>query len=111
MKLGFWNRLSVVLVIGGAFVLGTIGHFQQMHARSEVLADGYGSCMAGVGKGDQTLTPDFCWQVWQEDQWRPGWEDWLAQVGILLVVGALIYLVIRLLVAIARWVWRGREAA
>lgn len=110
MKLGFWNRLAIVLGIGGPLILGTIGFYLNYSERVEIAQEGYLGCLRSAAEGDGTLNQDFCWEIWQENFYLPGWGEWAGLVGFSLALAAMLYLVIRLFVFLAQWVWRGKSS-
>lgn len=111
LRLGFWNRLAIVLIAAGALITATRTWYVLASERVEVREEGYSACIAAVTGAEGGVTRTYCRETWISDFWLPGWEFWLGNVGLYLLIGAAVYLVIWIAVAVIRWVWRGRVSS
>jgi hypothetical protein len=104
IKLGFWNRLALVLggllSVGGGSLFWLVSNRQQ----GEIHAKGYGDCIKAVTDWD------LCSKVWNADPWPYyGWDFWAFSVFVLAVVSVFFYALAWVGVIVAKWIWRGRE--
>lgn len=108
-KLGFWNRLALVLVIAFPLIAGPIAHVissQDYDARMQL---NYEKCLERVMGGDESVTADWCYEMWVLDNFGPDLGDLWSWMFGFLVIAVVTYLAIWLLVVIGRWVLRGRD--
>lgn len=103
MRLGFWNRLALVLGIvasvGGSTALWL--HFNREEGEQQ--SEGYARCIKAITDWD------LCDKIWNARKWPYyGWSEWLFGLAALAVASLFLYLMTWAIVATAKWVWRGR---
>lgn len=109
MKLGFWNRLAIVVgglgSVIGASMLVVSENYNAAMARQA----GYDACSKGVGKPGSDLTFQFCHDTWLANKSSLGLYEWAQAVGAFALVAAVLYLLVAFLVWLIRWVLAGRQ--
>jgi hypothetical protein len=109
MRLGFWNRLA--LVIGVLFTLITpTALVLYLHADiSESRNETFDACLAERMRLNE-FTVDCLELSGIGSPINVGWTDWWQTLLGSAVFYVLLYLLIAAAVRVARWVWRGRSA-
>lgn len=113
-RLGMWNRMALVAGVIFAFTLPSWIVYSDNTKTRKLLDTGFQACMANKHfvKTDERSQYEYCWDFWHKlvKPSYPGFDDWWAMV-LWSAVGALfIYGLIWIVVATAKWIWRGREA-
>ncbi len=112
MRLGFWNRLALVLGTLGAFAFPSWWALSTNLEHSRVMNSGYKTCVAAASERLEPEGWENCFNIWLEPKTGyVGWSDWLQAVLWAVPVMALIYGLIWVVVWIAKWVLRGRTEA
>lgn len=113
-RLGFWNRLAIIAGTVFTFALPTREVYRD-HSEARRLSDmGYQACMKNQHyvSIDGKTQDDYCWSFWNEvvKPSTPTWDDWWIMVFGCAVAALLAYGFLWIIVATAKWIWRGREA-
>lgn len=111
-RLGMWNRLAVVLIALTSIVAPTWLIIDQRAHIIETNSNGYKICMkdAALATADGGTSAASCSRAWfRDDQWYPGWTEWWQTAGGVLLLCVIGYALIWLAVALAKWIWRGRQ--
>lgn len=112
MRLGFWNRLAVVLGAVWTIAFPTWWIVSTNARHSEIMGSGYRTCLdAAIQRGDGNGEP-ICFDTWLAP--TTGYIKWAAwpEAAMWSALAAVaVYLVIWGVVAVVRWVWRGRSLA
>lgn len=115
MRLGFWNRLAIVVAVL-ALIFAPLAYMVEINNQ---IADGREAtgnlCRASAEMLDtvekRSAANEACWkaQFPTPDPLRAGWGQWREGFITTLQVCAILYALIWLVVATAKWVWRGRR--
>lgn len=108
MRLGFWNRLALVVGVIGTFVAATAITLVSMSDFNELISTHYADC---VSRADMDAAMrETCWNEYLAAQLRgPGWGFWRETIIGSAMAAVILYLLIAASVWVARWVWRGRQ--
>lgn len=109
--MGFWNRLALVIGLLGSLGWATYWILSSRAESMQSSQSGFSACLDGVARPGSDLTYAFCEDIWLRERWLPGWFEWFQAVGAMLALSLLAYGLIRLFLAIAFWVWRGRKSS
>lgn len=113
-RLGMWNRLAIVAAILFSLIYPTWDFLKKSEAANRLQTLGHEACMKNENyvPVDGKTQFDHCWDFWHVSMApvQPNWNDWWPLAGISLFLSLIVYLLIRLAVAIAKWIWRGRSA-
>ena len=119
MKPGFWNRLALVVSLLAMLVAPTIYVLRTNSEIQKARAVNYEICMdiAEDLKSERSLEDyqkfaDNCRETRypKVDYVTPGWDEWLSSMGLTALICSFIYSFILGVLAVSRWVWRGRWA-
>lgn len=106
IRLGFWNRLAVVIGLLTTFVAPSWGVLSSNIDMAEAKRSGHVTCL-DAAKDSSAIK--ICDEIWLSDLGYSGWGYWWQAVAGTALAVAAIYSLIWLIVWIAKWVWRGRS--
>lgn len=109
MRLGFWNRLALVVWVIASISSGTYHVLSSNNKTYKALSAGYELCMKMSGTGDGSITGEYCYDNWLKNMHTLGVDDWAAFVGLYALVFAVVYLALWAAVSTGKWIWRGRS--
>ena len=109
MKLGFWNRLALVIGVVVTLVVPSWMVLSLKDQHRKVMDSGYQACIAAASDNYEPNGLQACWQIWIEPTTPYGWDYWWALVGGAAIAVVIVYLVIAAGIFTAKWVWRGRN--
>mgnify|MGYP000966789817 FL=1 len=113
-RLGMWNRLAIVAMTLATFITPS---WVVLNERAEIVerqSVGYRACLKAAldPRGDGTLNVASCSENWFGDHtWYPGWQEWWQLLGATFLLCVILYFISWAIVAVAKWVWRGRATS
>lgn len=108
VKLGFWNRLALVVGVLALFIIPTWDVVNSNSEMAEHRISGHATCL---GFADSSAAIKHCDETFLTDLGDKGWGYW--KIAFVNTAGglAILYLLIWVIVATAKWIWRGRDNA
>lgn len=111
MRLGFWNRLALVVAAISVFALPTYFVLSHNSDHAKVMASGYDTCInKAVEQPESVPSLDYCAELWvypKGGYW--GWSVWLESVAWSVPLALVIYALLAGIIWVARWIWAGRQ--
>ena len=119
MRLGFWNRLAIVVGGIALVVVPTAVWFDMVKSHHESRNLSLELCQSIANRYLERdeyeryrIEDQKCWdERWNSPDTSPGWAVWWELVGGTAVALIVLYLLVWSAVATVKWVWRGRESA
>lgn len=118
IRLGFWNRLAIALTALALVVIPAWVWIDTVHSAQTAEAQYLESCRAnamthllpnGLADWDKIRASDKqCWEDFAKQK-GPSPRLWGEAVGLTALLCAIIYSLIWIVVAVIKWVWRGRS--
>lgn len=105
VRLGFWNRLALVVGVLATFIIPSWSVLSSNLAMSEAKQSGHVTCL-GAANGPDAIK--LCDEIWLSQLGYYGWGYWWLAVVNTIVAVVIVYLLIWAGVATIKWIWRGR---
>jgi hypothetical protein len=110
MRLGFWNRLALVIGVVVTFVVPSWLVFSVGQQQRADMEAGYETCTEAASAPVDWYAMAECNETWGHTSLGAyGWKMWFEHVAVTAISVIVIYLIIVVLVQSGIWVWKGRN--